>query len=245
VCAFPAQTPRSLERATRGAHRTRCDAGARSAHITTHATLHYTRTRTRSMPPVLIQEIESIGSSSPVSRRAPPSAAESAVLDALAAEVRTKIGQMGAALNIGFVRHRIGEVFDEDGEFHRYVMRPAQTTPHAVLVALVDACWERFLLCSLIDVGELRLPIDVHLMHRTTINGNHVVQLVTCEDVAHSHAELAERPVREDRMWKMILTDGEVYYTAVEKNKCADMTHAAMQPGIKVSAESRSASSER
>jgi hypothetical protein len=95
------------------------------------------------------------------------------------------------------------------------------------------------------DTGMRRLPADLESLHRQVLDGVHLLQLYEARDIAHSASELAETPRRGDRVWKMLLTDGEDMYAAFEKTKCANLTHERMRQGVKVSCCSRPAAGPR
>lgn len=110
-----------------------------------------------------------------------------------------------------------------------------------------DSLWPLVIDADLLapDTGVRRLPAELDDMHRQTLDGVHLVQLHEWADVAHSQSELADTPNRLDRVWKLTLTDGEDMYTALEKTKCASLTHERMQPGVKVRRGARSAAAGR
>lgn len=103
---------------------------------------------------------------------------------------------------------------------------------------LMNECFVRFcdtdmsLSCS--DPSHRRLPAGCQRWHKQAVSGKHLVQVESFEDIAHSNAELAEKPIRDDRMWKLILTDGVDIYIAIERQRCHQLSYDAMRKGVKV-----------
>lgn len=104
----------------------------------------------------------------------------------------------------------------------------------SLLTACRDCVWSRALLSSLLRMGARRLP-PLRTLHTPTLAGTHVLQLLECVDVAHSANQLAEKAQWEDRVWKLLLTDGQQLCAAFERRRCQSLSHAAMKPGVKVS----------
>jgi hypothetical protein len=103
----------------------------------------------------------------------------------------------------------------------------------SLLTSCRDCVWSRALLSSLLRMGARRLPI-LRTLNTPTLAGTHVLQLLECVDVAHSANQLAEKAQWEDRVWKLLLTDGQQLCAAFERRRCQSLSHAAMKPGVKV-----------
>jgi hypothetical protein len=177
-----------------------------------------------------------------------------------AAVQRALSEQMGASVQARWCAASLQAELDEGtlGQLRAHLVRQQeadssnnnndsnQSVPPALLTACRDACWVRLLHSSFLHpcLGGRRLPANITSQNRTTLAGLHVLQLVECVDVAHSNAELADRSSSNSnasggRLWKMVLTDGDGSYFAMERHTCAELTQQAMKPGVKVSTRSQ------
>jgi hypothetical protein len=198
--------------------------------------------------------------------RAEPSSMTPSIPPSLASDVQRALSeQMGAAVQARWCAASLQAELDEGtlDQLRTHLARQQeadsssnnnnnndnnQSVPPALLTACRDACWARLLHSSFLHpcMGARRLPANIASQNRTTLAGLHVLQLVECVDVAHSNAELADRSSNNSnasggRLWKMVLTDGDGSYFAMERHTCAELTQQAMKPGVKVSTRSQHA----